>query len=144
MGPGAISHGRGEEKPKGTEQLDLMQGDGVAGAATRSDRGDIALWCSRRAAAGSKRGFLRRFSLSRIGIYFIHTSYSHTQRRWGSIDNRGIPADRGRRKGGGRTGSHGSKLGSMSTGTCYHAQKMRCFRYHPRPTISRTNPASSH
>jgi hypothetical protein len=31
LGPGAISHGRGEEKPKGTEQLELLQGDGVAG-----------------------------------------------------------------------------------------------------------------
>jgi hypothetical protein len=33
--PGAISHGCGEEKPKGTEKLELLQGDGVAGAATR-------------------------------------------------------------------------------------------------------------
>ncbi len=57
LGPGAISHGRGEEKPKGTEQLELLQGDEVGGAATRSDRGDLELRCSTGAAAKSKRGF---------------------------------------------------------------------------------------
>jgi hypothetical protein len=57
MGPGAISHVRGEEMPKGTEQLELLQGDGVAGAATRSDRGDLALRCSPGTAARSRRGF---------------------------------------------------------------------------------------
>jgi hypothetical protein len=54
LGPGAISHGRGEEKPKGTEQLETLEGDRVAGAATRSDRGDLALRCSARAAAMSR------------------------------------------------------------------------------------------
>ena len=44
----------------------------------------------------------------------------------------------------GRTGFQCSKRGSTSTGTCYHAQKMRYFRYHPRPAISRTNPVPSH
>ena len=43
MGPGALSHGRNEEKPKGAEQLELLQCDGVAGAVTRSDCGDLAL-----------------------------------------------------------------------------------------------------
>ncbi len=85
LGPGAITHGRGEEKPKRTEQLELLQGDGVAGAATRSDRGDPALRCSPGAAAKSKRGFSRRFPSSSIGIYFLPTFYSHTHRRWGSI-----------------------------------------------------------
>ena len=42
-----------KEKTKGTEQLELMQGDGVAGAATRSDRGDLALRCSPWAATRS-------------------------------------------------------------------------------------------
>jgi len=63
LGPGAISHGRGEENPKGTEQLELVQGNGVAGAATRSYRGDLALRCSPGAAARSKRGFFPAVSL---------------------------------------------------------------------------------
>ncbi len=63
LGPGARSHGRGEEKPKGTKQLELLQGDGVAGAATRSDRGDLALRCSPGAAARSMRGFFPTVSL---------------------------------------------------------------------------------
>ena len=90
------------------------------------------------------RVFFRRFPSSSIGIYFLHAFYSHTHRMWGSIDNRGTTADRGRRKGGGRTGSQGSKWGSTSMVTCYHAHKMRWFRYHPRPAISRTNPMPSH
>jgi len=57
LGPGAISHGRGEEKPKGTEQLELLQGDGVAGAATKSDRGDLGMQCSPGATAKSRLGF---------------------------------------------------------------------------------------
>ena len=63
LGPGAISHGRGEEKPKGTEQLELLQGDGVARASTRSDRGDLALRCSPGAVARSKRGVFPTVSL---------------------------------------------------------------------------------
>ena len=63
LGPGAISHGRGEEKPKGTEQLELLQGDGVAGAATRSDRGDLARRCPPGAASRSKQGFFLAVSL---------------------------------------------------------------------------------
>ena len=132
-----------KEKPKGTEQLEMMQGDGVVGAATRSDRGDLALWYSPGAAARSRRGFFRRFPSSSIGIYVLHTSYSHTRPKWSSIDNHGIAADRGRRKRGSRTGSQGSKWGSTRTGISYHAQKMRCFRYHHRPAISRTNTVPS-
>ena len=63
LGPGAISHGRGEEKPKGTEQLELMQGDGVAGAATRSDRGDLVLRCSPWVVVKSRREFFPVVSL---------------------------------------------------------------------------------
>jgi len=63
LGPGAISHSRGEEKSKETKQLKLMQGDGVAGAATRSDCGDLALRCSPWAAARSNRGFFPAVSL---------------------------------------------------------------------------------
>ena len=63
LGPGSISHGRGEEKLKGTEYLELLQGDGIAGAATRSDRGDLALRCSPGAAARSKRRFFLAVSL---------------------------------------------------------------------------------
>ena len=63
LGPGAISHGRGEEKPKGTAQLVLLQGDGVAGAPTRSDRGDLTLRCSPWATARSRRGFFPTVSL---------------------------------------------------------------------------------
>ncbi len=144
IGPGATSHGRGEEKPKGTEQLELMQGDGVTGSAIRSDRGDLALRRSRGAAARSKRGFFRRFPSSSIGIYFLHTFYIYTLRRWGSIDSHNTAVDRGRRKGGGRTGYEGSKWCSTRTGTSYPAQKMRCFRYQPRPAISRTSPVPSH
>jgi len=63
MGPGAISHGRGEEKPERTEQLELLQGDEIAGAVARSDRGDLALRRSLGAAAKSKRGFFPAVSL---------------------------------------------------------------------------------
>jgi hypothetical protein len=62
-GPVAISHGHGEEKPKGTEQLELLQEDGVAGAATSSDRGDLAIQCSLGAAARSRRDFFPAVSL---------------------------------------------------------------------------------
>jgi len=55
--PGAISHGRGKEKSKETKQLELLQGDGVAGAATRSNHGDLAMRYSPRVAAKSRRGF---------------------------------------------------------------------------------------
>ncbi len=62
--PGAIiSHGRGEEMLKRTEQLELLQGDGVAVAAPRSSRGDLALRCSPGMAARSKRGFFPAVSL---------------------------------------------------------------------------------
>ena len=56
LGPRAIRHGRGEEKPKKTKQLELLQGNGVAEAATRSDRGDLAPRCSPGAVAKSMRG----------------------------------------------------------------------------------------
>ena len=90
------------------------------------------------------RGFFRRFTSSGLGIYFLHISYRHTHRRWGSIDSRGTAVDQIRRKEGGRTGSQCSKRGSRSMGTSYPAQKMRCFKYHPRPAISRANPVPSH
>ena len=58
---------------------------------------------------GAGEGFSLRFPSSSIGTYFLNTFYNHTHRMWGSIESRGTTADRGRRKGGGRTGSQGSK-----------------------------------
>jgi len=52
-----------KEKPKRTEQLEIMQGDGVAGVATRSDRGDLAHRCSPKATAMSRRWFFMAVSL---------------------------------------------------------------------------------
>ena len=52
-----------KEKPKGTEQLEMMQGDVEVGAATRSDDGDLAWKCSPMASARSKRGFFPAVSL---------------------------------------------------------------------------------
>jgi hypothetical protein len=63
MGPGAISHGRGEEKPKWKEPLESPQGNGAAGAVARSNRGDQALRCSPGATSRSKRGLFPVVSL---------------------------------------------------------------------------------
>jgi len=65
-----------KEKPKGTEQIDLVQGDGVAGAATWSDHGDLAMRCSSRRLSGACEGFFRQFPSSNIGIYFLHASFA--------------------------------------------------------------------
>jgi len=42
MGLGVISHGQDEEKPKGKEHQESLQGAGAAGAAARLDRGDLS------------------------------------------------------------------------------------------------------
>ena len=69
-----------KEKPKGAKQLEMLQGDGVAGAATRLDRGDLALRCFLGAATRAGEDFSRRFPSYSIGIYFLHISYSHSRR----------------------------------------------------------------
>ena len=46
-----------------------------------------------------EEGFCLRFPSSRRGLRSFTPSLSHTHRRWGSIDNRRLAADRGRRGG---------------------------------------------
>jgi len=93
MGPGAISQVRSEEKPKGTEQLESLHGDGGAGAAASSNRGALALQCSPRATPIIMRRFSKCFFSSSMGIYFLHTSYKKKERM------KEIPYKEGRMKG---------------------------------------------
>jgi len=58
----------------------------------------------------AEEGFPHRFSSSRRGLRSFTPFCTHTHRRWGSIDSHGTAADRGRRKGGGRTGSTGLQM----------------------------------
>ena len=62
LGPGAIRRCRGEEKPKGTEQIESLQEDGAAEVDAMTYRGDLALRCSPGAIARSMRGFSCGFS----------------------------------------------------------------------------------
>ena len=59
----------------------------------------------------AEEGFPQRFPSSRRGLRSFTPFCTHTHRRWGSIDSRGTAADRGRRNGGGRTGSIGLQMG---------------------------------
>ncbi len=104
----------------------------------RLDRGDFAAVRLRGECEELEEDFHLRFPSLRRGLRSFTSLYSHTHRRWGSIDSRGTTADRARR--GGRPYTIlGVNRGSTSTGTGYPAQKMRWFRF-PRPVRSRTTP----
>jgi hypothetical protein len=59
----------------------------------------------------AEEGFPQRFPLSRRGFRSFTPFCTHTHRMWGSMYSSGTAADRGRRKGGGRTGSTGLQMG---------------------------------
>jgi len=59
----------------------------------------------------AEEGLPQWFSSSRKGLRSFTPFCTHTHRRWGSTDSRGTTADRGRRKGGGRTGSTRLQMG---------------------------------
>ncbi len=89
LGPGAISQGRGDEEPKGTEHARRNL--------QRSDRNDFVAVRPMGDCEELERGFHLRFPSSRRGLQSFTYLYSHTHRRWGSIGSRGTAADRGRR-----------------------------------------------
>jgi hypothetical protein len=96
--PRTLSHGRGMEKPKGTEQLELA----ARGRSSRSG-------CKARSCRSSRPrhprgdcvvlegGFYLRFLSSHGGLRSSASLHNHTHRRWGIIGSRGTAEDRGRR-----------------------------------------------
>ncbi len=124
LGPGAISQGRGEERPKGTEHLETLQGDGATGGAAMQDRVNLRRRCNLGATKECKRVSFLRFPPSRRGLRSFTSLCSHTHGKWGNIDSRGTTADRDCRGGGGRTGFYVINHGNASTVTECPAKRL--------------------
>jgi len=100
LGPGAISLGRGVDKPKGIEQLNIdareLSSRGLCKAKSRRSSPPRNPKDECKVLEGR---FFLRFPPSRRGIWSFTSLYNNIHRMWGSIGNRGTTADRDRRVG---------------------------------------------
>ena len=130
-----ISHGRVEEKPKGTEQLKIVaRGLFIR----RALKGKIATIFDAVRPMGDceelKRDYFLRFPPSRIGPPSFTSLSSHIHRMWGSIGScgsRGTTADSGRRGLGGGGAAVHTIAGCLTTVVRVRVQatlRTRCAR----------------